>query len=192
MDFQHINVKLLLDSPERVDLAAVVPVFHSWIQGKTFADRLLDVADYRHLPAGPGVVLIGNEGDYSVDNTDGLLGVRYNRKATVSGDNQDRLRQASIAALMACQQLENAQALAGQVHFNGQDIEFFINDRLLAPNSEETRAGCLDDFRKFSKKLLAGKQCSLSFNEDPRRLLTVFLKASEPLMIETLVENLTS
>ena len=33
------------------------------------------------FPAGPGVMLIGHQADYSVDNTDDRLGVRYNRKA---------------------------------------------------------------------------------------------------------------
>ena len=60
-----------------------------------FGELLLDVADYRHVPAGPGVMLIGNEGDYSVDNTGDRLGIRYNRKAALDGDNQDRLRQAA-------------------------------------------------------------------------------------------------
>ena len=32
MEFQHVNVKLFVKNPERVDLEALIPVFHGWIQ----------------------------------------------------------------------------------------------------------------------------------------------------------------
>lgn len=192
LELQHVNVKLRLASPERVNLAAVVPVFHHWIEGQVFAGPLLDVADYRHVPNGPGVILIGHEGDFSVDNTDGLLGVRYNRKAPLDGSNQDRLEQATRSALIATQKLTNDRSLYRQMRFDGRNLEFFINDRLLAPNVEETRAACLPEFDLFFSKLLGGKQYSISFNEDPRRLLTVFLKTAEPMITEILLDNLSS
>src|ERR1700719_5295048 len=97
MQLQHVNVKLLVKSPDEVPLEPLIPVFHSWIQGQVLEELLLDVADYRHVSAGPGVVLIGHQGNYSVDNTDNRLGVRYNRKAVLDGTNQDRLRQAGRA-----------------------------------------------------------------------------------------------
>jgi hypothetical protein len=167
-------------------------VFHHWIEGQVFAGPLLDVADYRHVPNGPGVILIGHEGDFSVDNTDGLLGVRYNRKAPLDGSNQDRLEQATRSALIATQKLTNDRSLYRQMRFDGRNLEFFINDRLLAPNVEETRAACLPEFDLFFSKLLGGKQYSISFNEDPRRLLTVFLKTAEPMITEILLDNLSS
>lgn len=191
IDLQHINVKLRLASPEKVNLAAVVPVFHRWIEDQIFAGPLLDVADYRHVPNGPGVILIGHEGDFSVDNTDGLLAVRYNRKAPLDGSNQDRLHQATRSALTACQRLASDRTLR-QMHFDGRNMEFFINDRLLAPNVEETRAACLPEFDLFFGKLLGGKQYSISFNEDPRKLFTVFLKTAEPVITEILLDNLSS
>ncbi len=101
MNLQHVNVKLLLANPAEVHLDPLIPVFHSWIQDKVFDELLLDIADYQHVPDGPGVVLIGFEGDYSVDNTDHRLGVRYNRKTPLDGTNQDRLKQAARAALTA-------------------------------------------------------------------------------------------
>jgi len=129
---QHVNVKLLVRNPEEVDLEPLIPVFHGWIQDQVGEGLLLDIADYRHVDAGPGVVLIGHEGNYSVDNTDNRLGVRYNRKAALDGSNQDRLKQAARAALIACQRLEADPRLRGRLRFNGQEIEIFVNDRLLA------------------------------------------------------------
>ncbi len=91
MQLQHVNVKLLVQNPEEANLEPLIPVFHSWIENQNGDELLIDVADYTHVPAGPGIVLIGHEGNYSVDNTGNRLGVRYNRKAAFDGGNQDCL-----------------------------------------------------------------------------------------------------
>src|ERR1035437_1287853 len=122
---QHVNVKLLVQNPENFDLEALIPVFHKWIEEQIPGELLLDIADYRHVPAGPGVVLIGHQGDYSVDNTGNRLGVRYNRKAPLDGSNEDRLKQAARAALAACRRLETESRLGGTLRFGGQEIEIF-------------------------------------------------------------------
>src|SRR5439155_6372034 len=160
IELQHINVKLLLRNPEDVDLDPLIPVFHSWIQGQVCEELLLDVADYRHVYGSPGVVLIGHEADYSVDKTDNRLGVRYNRKAVHEGSNQERVAQAARAALTACQRLERDTRLNGKLHFNGQEIEICVNDRLLAPNREETCEAVKPDFHAFSEKLFGGSEYS--------------------------------
>jgi hypothetical protein len=183
-------VKLMLDSPTDADLAPLISIFHAWIHGQIFEELLLDVADYRHVPAGPGVVLIGHQANYSVDNTDNRLGVRYNRKAELDGGNQDRLAQAARAALIACQRLEAEPTVAGKLQFNGRDLEIFINDRLLAPNSEPTFAEARPDLQRFAERLFGGPHYSLSHNPDPRKLFGVSIKASESFPLATLLRNL--
>src|SRR6266568_6371726 len=131
IELQHFNVKLFLGNPEEVDLEPLIPIFHDWIQNQVGEGLLLDVADYRHVDAGPGVVLIGHEGNYSVDNTDNRLGVRYNRKALLDGSLQDRLEQAARAAIGACQRLEDDPQIKGSIRYNRRELELFINDRLL-------------------------------------------------------------
>src|ERR1700687_6503465 len=114
MQLQHVNVKLLVENPEEADLESLIPVFHGWIENQNGDELLIDVADYTHVPAGPGVVLIGHEGNYCVDNTGNRLGVRYNRKAALDGSKQDRLKQAARAALTACQRFEGDTRLGGE------------------------------------------------------------------------------
>jgi hypothetical protein len=194
VELQHINVKLLLKNPRdhALDLDPVIPVFHSWIQEQVCDELLLDVTDYRHLHGGPGIVLIGHEADYSLDHTDNRLGVRYNRKAGGGGGNQERLAQATHAALSACQRLQKDTRLNGKVYFNGLEIEIFVNDRLLAPNSEATREVLNAEFQAFSKKLFGGSDYALSFGNDSRRLLAVSMKTSRSFTVEELLENLRS
>ena len=190
VQLQHVNVKLLLRNPEEVDLEPLIPVFHDWIRDQVGEGLLLDVADYRHVDAGPGVVLIGHEGNYSVDNTDNRLGVRYNRKAVLDGSNQDRLKQAARAALTTCQRLEADPRLGGKLRFNGQEIEIFINDRLLAPNSDATREAFDSDFQIFFEKLFRGREFSMSYGSDPRKLFAVSVKAAQPFPVTDLLKNL--
>ena len=190
MQLQHVNVKLLLQSPEDASLEPLIPVFHSWIENQNGDELLIDVADYTHVPAGPGIVLIGHEGNYSVDNTGNRLGVRYNRKALQDGSNQDHLALATRAALKACQRLEAEPRLDGKIRFNGQDIEIFINDRLVAPNNAATREAYDPDFHSFSRKLFRGKEYSISYGTDPRSLFTAFVKAARPFSVAELLESL--
>ncbi len=191
MQFQHVNVKLLVQNPNEAGLEPLIPVFHGWIENQNGDELLIDVADYTHVPAGPGIVLIGHEGNYSVDNTGNRLGVRYNRKAALDGSNQDRLTQAARAALTACRRLEGEPRLGGKFRFNGQDIEIFINDRLVAPNNAATRQEFDEDFRLFSRKLFREKVYSISYGSDPRSLFTAFVKAAQPLSATELLEALS-
>jgi hypothetical protein len=190
VELQHINVKLLIRNAQDADLEAVIPVFHSWIQDQVCEELLLDVADYRHVKAGPGVLLIGHEADYSIDNTDDRLGLRYNRKAVLEGSNQERLEQAARAALAALERLEDEPSLEGKVRFNGRDIEAFVNDRLLAPNREESREQLERELRTFMAKLLTGEEYSLSYGSDPRRLLGARITLGRDFSIADLIKNL--
>ena len=191
VQLQHVNVKLLVRNPQEVDLEPLIPVFQGWIQDQTAGELLLDVADYRHVDGGPGVVLIGHQGNYSVDNADHRLGVRYNRKATLDGSNQDRLKQAAYAALTACERLETEPRLKGKLRFNGHDIEVSINDRLLAPNSDATRQAVGSDLQHFCEKLFRGKEYTTSHGSDPRKLFAVSLKAAQPFSVRDLLEALS-
>ena len=73
MNLQHINIKFYLENPETVDLAEYSTVFNSWIQQKRLEGLLIDVADYLHVHHGPGIMLIGHEADYSLDNRAGTF-----------------------------------------------------------------------------------------------------------------------
>lgn len=186
IELQHINVKLFVNDPEKVDLEAVVPVFHGWIQGQVFDELLLDVASYSHVPDGPGVVLIGHEADYALDNTDGRLGVRYNRKARLSGNNRDRLVQATRAALNAFLRLEQDFNL----YFNKREIEIVVNDRLLAPNTEETRRSAQPELTEFVRQLFADSSYSVKYPVERRKLFGVTIAAEREFSLQELSANL--
>lgn len=190
VELQHVNVKLLLRNPEIVDLEAIVPVFHGWIQEQIADELLLDVASYAHVKDGPGVLLIGHEADYSLDATDGRLGLRYNRKAPFDGSKRQRLEQAVRSALKALARLEQDPRLNGTVQFNGKNVEMYINDRLLAPNNDETRQAADPALRGFLDFLAGESAYSLQYETEPRRLFGARIQFEREFTVTELLNNL--
>src|SRR3989442_6323570 len=88
---QHVRVKIFAREPVSIDLGDAIPIFHRWIQDRVCPEMLIDVADYRHVPNGPGVMLIGHEANYSLDNTKDRLGLPYSRKQA-GGEPQGNYR----------------------------------------------------------------------------------------------------
>jgi len=191
MELQHLNAKLFVDASDDA-LELLVPVFHRWIQQKPLEEMLLDVADYRHVFHGPGVMLIGHEANYSLDNTDGRLGLLYNRKTPLEGTNQDRSKQAVRAALLALQRLQAEPGIGNKIRFGGRHIQLFVNDRLLAPNVPESRAAFEPELKAFGAALFAGSSYTASYEEDPRRRFGVTLQVAQPMSAEQLLANLAS
>jgi hypothetical protein len=187
MNLQHINIKLYLENPETVNLADYSAVFNSWIQEQRLEELLIDVADYLHVHNGPGIMLIGHEADYSLDNRAGRLGLLYNRKAQVDGTNQEKLAQALHAALTAAQILEHENGLK----FNGSEVQVIINDRLLVPNTAETFNALQPDLKIFLDRLYAGANYVLMHNADPRERFTIDVKVGSSFAVDALLKNLS-
>ena len=145
---RHVNVKIFPSQPQGAPgvaaeavLAAAPAVFHRWIRENVCEELLIDVADYRHVPAGPGVVLVGHEANYSLDNGGNRLGLLYNRKAPVEAGAEENVAQALRAALAACRRLEAEPEFVGLLQFGpARELEIIVNDRALAPNTDEAFA----------------------------------------------------
>ncbi len=180
MELQHVNVKIFVDGELRVEPARFIEVFHAWIRDSVLDELMIDVADYRHVPAGPGVLLIGHESDYSMDNTDGRWGLRYNCKAPLGGTNQDRFRQALGSAVNACRLLEKQFANDGPMTFSRSEFDLFINDRAFAPNTTDTFAMCKPELETFLAGALGHNDFTLEHHADSRQRFGVAVKAANP------------
>jgi hypothetical protein len=188
MNVQHINIKFFIEDPETVNIADYAAVFNSWIQKHVLEELLIDVADYLHVHNGPGIMLIGHEADYSLDNRAGRLGLLYNRKAQLDGTTQEKLAQTARAVLTAVQILEKENGLK----FNTQEAQIIINDRLLVPNKAETFAVLEPDLKAFFNALYNGAEYSLAHHTDPRERFTVNIKIKSTFDVEALLKNLSA
>lgn len=173
-DLHRFAIKVYADGKGPFEAADVIPVFHRWIRDHAVEGLLIDVADYGHLPAGPGVVLVGHEADYFLDSMEGPLGLLYNRKGPSPGALAERVQAAFRAAWAACSKLE--EELPGKLVFRKGDALFLSNDRLLAPNDDATWAA-LRPALEAAASAVYGRAEVRREAGDPRRRLAVRLTA---------------
>ena len=188
MDLQKISVKFFVARPDGVRLAEFIDVFNSWIQASD--GDYYDVADYSHMEAGPGILLISHEAHISMDNAGNRLGLLYNQRQPLSGSNAEKLQFVFRAALEFCLRIENEAALGGRIKFRGAEALLLINDRLLAPNTEETLRALKPELEGLAKILYGGADFALRHNPDPRQRFGVFMKTPHSFELDRLLENL--
>ena len=180
MELQHINVKMFVEGELSADLENFINVFHRLVADQAVDEMMIDVADYRHVPAGPGVVMVGLEADYAIDHKDNRYGLRYNRKGPLEGTNQERLLDAVRKTVKACELLENE---IDGVTFSRTNLELFVNDRALAPNTSQTLSACRPIFESFLRDDLGQEKFELDFESDPRKLFGARLQLGQPLQV---------
>jgi hypothetical protein len=180
MDLHKFCVKYFATDPSAVRLDAFIPVYHRWIQKQAVEGMLVDVADYGHLPQGPGVMLIAHEADYGMDQAEGPLGLLYIRKTPSSGPLSDRIAGGFRAALGACVKLENEPEFQGKLTFKAGGAVFIANDRLNAPNTEEAFGALRADLAAALAKVYPSGVELRRISTDPRRRLTVEISSRDP------------
>lgn len=188
ISLQHINVKIFAKDSAGIKLADAIPVFHRWIQNSVCEELLIDVADYNHVPAGPGVVLIGHEANYSLDLSFHRLGLLYNRKSARDGAVQDNLLQSFYSALVACRRLEEEPEFQGKLKFDGGQAEVIVNDRLLTPNTDATWTKLQPELEKFFDGLYGAGGYHLFRPGEPRERFRVGVEAYHPVDVRSLLE----
>jgi len=192
MELHKFGFKFFAADADKVDLLALIPVFHRWIQGNALGDILIDVGDYSHVPAGPGIILVAHEGNYGFDENGNRRGVQYYSKQPLQGDLPTRLATVARKTLQAAQLLSQDAELNGTVRVPGNELQFFANDRLVAPNTDEAYAALEPALTAFLDRLYAGVPYSVERERDPRERLGVTVRAQEPVALETLLERLAS
>ncbi len=74
------KIRMTVFFEEKIDPKEAITVFHRWLQEESLPGLPLDVVDYRHVPLGPGVLLVGHDGDYEVHEIDGRSALTYSQK----------------------------------------------------------------------------------------------------------------
>ena len=176
---KKVNLKLFIENPEDLEVEAVIPVFHRWIQENVLAGMPIDVADYKHVPDGPGIMLIGHDGDYAIDFANGRPGVWYSHKREwAATDLQGQIRLAWTRLITAVNLLQNDNSLDFTV--STSELELTFPDRLNAPNNAETFAAVSPEVQTVLTDLFGGADVKVEWlSEDARR----------PFAIRATIEN---
>lgn len=189
MDAQKLQLKILVDadSARAVALAAFVPVFHRWIKERVLPELVIDVANYAHVPEGPGVVLIGHGSDYFMDQGEGRLGLLHSRKRGAVPP-ADRLNDLARRTLHAALLLERDPSMSGRLRFAVNELVFRINDRLAAPNGDTTFAAVRPELDTLARRLFGGP-FELARTGGAKDLFSVRLTSSTDVPLATLLER---
>ena len=189
MNVYRIQIKFYLESGQDVAPDTWFRVFNTWIPVTT-DEVLIDVADYSHVHNGPVTLLVGHEANYSIDRTDGKTGLLYDRKEPSEGSFADRLESAFVSALRACRKLEQDSILAGSAKFRTDEVLIALNDRLLAPNSEETHAAIQADLNRVLEKLYSGSDIAIRRDPDPKQRYTLNVDSGSRERVADLMRHL--
>ena len=188
MELQKLNVKFFVEQPNAIALTDFIEIFHSWIQATDGVYH--DVADYSHMEAGPGIVLVANDANVSIDESGNRRGLLFSQKAPLAGSNKDKLRAVLRAALESCRKLEAEPALRGKLRFAASEAVISLNDRLLGENSQEGFDAVKGDVETVAQQLFGGGAVSLTRDSDARRQLKFHVKSSVAVDVQRALENL--
>lgn len=181
----RIHVKYFVKDPAAVDLPALIPAFHRWIQERRVDEVLIDVADYKHVHEGPGILLIGYEADYGLDLGRSRPGLLYSRKRALRGTLRERLRTVLRQALHGCHLLQTDPSLG--LTFRTDEVEVAFLDRLRVPNAPASLAQVRGDLEAALASFYGDAAIHLDWiDEDPRHPFAVHIRIPEAADLATL------
>jgi len=178
---RRIAIKLFTTAPEApVELHPFIGLFHRFIQEGTLPGLLLDVADYAHVPDGPGVILIGHDVDYGIDLAGGRAGLLTTRKRAEGVGVEELFRETLGRALQAVRAIEDAADPAIDLRFATDALEIVFPDRLAAPNRDDAYELAVKALGPVARPILGeGIAFERAGDGDPRGMLTIRITGIE-------------
>jgi len=191
MDLHRIGIKFFAEEANAIMLDEFIPLFHHWIQRDLLnEDVLLDVSSYSHVHDGAGTLLVAHQGNYAYDETFHRRGLIYYNKRDLAGNLPEKIAVIARKALQACRLIEQSEEMKGRVSFNTGELCVYSNDRLLAPNTDETHRAWLPVIEPFLERLYPGSSYEAVREADPRERYSLIIKVSSPETPDTLLQRL--
>jgi hypothetical protein len=149
------------------------------------------VVDYHHVKNGPVTLLVAHEYDISIDDADGRRGLFFSRKQPTEGNFGARLSAAIQQTCEICQRIEADGHLGNQVTFGGNEIRLVLNDRLLAPNTDDTLQAIQADLDAVLGALYGDAKVSVSRRNEVKARFILDVKADGKWSVDQLLKNLS-
>lgn len=188
MNLERFAVKFFARPETEVDDAAFIDIFHEWIRLKRLNHVMLDVADYRHVPTGPGIMLVTHEVNYAMDREAGQFGLYAQRKLGAEATAKERILGLIQSTAQFGALLEADSHLNGKIRLKGEKFHYIANDRLHAPNTEDAFNQLKPELEAIAAEVYPGKSVSVTrLNNDPRARLTAVIETDGTVEISSLV-----
>jgi len=177
--FYKVCVKVYASEAKVEDDAALfVPIFHEWIRDGAFDMVMLDVADYAHAPDSPGIVLVCHEVSFSMDRSDGRLGLLAQRRTPVDGTPEDAVARTLGHTLEVAKKLEADPRVSKVLKLDVSKVRVESNDRLRLPNSDTGYAAFAPVVTEGVRRLTGSGPVVSRIANDPRDRLAVEARIS--------------
>ena len=192
MDLSQVEIKLFIESGAAPAVDDLIRAFHGWIRDQRLGkDKLLiDVTDYSHVKHGPGVMIIGHDLQYRLDDAEGRPGLLFARKRDEVGPARARLLDALRNALEACRAMETDPVLGGAVRFRGDLVEVRVMNRLAAPNTDDSYDALRGELEALLGDLYAGEDATVERHGQPAGPLSARVTATAAPPVQALLERL--
>jgi len=192
MNPRRIAAKFFVDPDPGADadVEAFIPLFHRFIQNASLPGLLIDVADYRHVPNGPAVALIGLEVDYVIDFAGGRAGLLTVRKRIEGLSAAEALGETLRMGLRAVAAIE-ADGSSG-FRFSTGAVEVQVFDRNAAGNNDADFEALARETRPVLAALFgeAGLEIARFEEDDFRQALGLHVTTPAKAPAATLLERL--
>jgi hypothetical protein len=143
----------------------------------------VDLADYAHVPRGPGIVLVGQRANLAFDMADPAPGILYASKKGLTGSHLERLSAAMKSCLELTKRLIAEPEFPKGVALRTDALELRFADRLVTPNTPATDEELRPVVRQAMDRLFGENGYQLAAQSDSQEAygFSVRAKKAEPL-----------
>lgn len=176
MHVERLQLKLYVASTSFPSALQTTGIFQGWIRDKRLGEEMLiDVADYAHVHHGPGIMLIGHQADYALDESEGRTGLLYSRKRDFGGEFPEQLGEALRRLKTAAEALQAEAALPAPLTFANDELLVRVNDRLHWRNDDASAERLIPEIRRGIATWWQVSEDSVEVKREgePRQLLTL-------------------
>lgn len=189
MNLERFCVKFFVHPEPAIDEGEFLAIFHEWIRDRKLPGTLIDVADYRHVPDGPGMMLITHEVNYAMDHGNGQFGLYAQRKLSSEPTQKERILGLVKSTATFGTLLESDQRVKGKLSLEGGKFHYMSNDRLNAPNTQEAFEALKPDLEAAAAELYPGQTVSITrLENNPGDRLTAVIQVDRPVQISALAQ----
>ena len=181
INLQNIQWKIHLDEATVGDHHDWFKVFATWIPDSP--EVFVDVADYSHVVDGPVIFLSGHLEAYTLDKTRGRFGLLYERRQPVETANPETLKASLKTTLTHASWVEGDATFKVKPKFLAGDVTFIVNNRAIAPNTDETLATLKPELTALFDVVYGAGNYTLEREQDKRQRFMVHVKTKAPVTV---------